>query len=325
MKNITSLALAGALTTAVASGAVTDPVGYSTTTLPAGQATLVSLTLHESAVATSTVTGVTATTFTDTSQDFTALLSSGATYILEINDGAGAGTLQVISAWSGDTLTTPEDISSFVTAGVTKYTLRPAATVSSIFGPNNEAGLTSTPTGNPGTYDEVLVVNALGSFDSYFYYDDGSFTQWYDSGFATVQDNPLVYTDAIYVRRIAGSPIDLVVSGEVKLTPTSFVISGGNNFVGGVYPVGSTLSTSGLKDSVAADADGSPPFADQVLVQQPNGSYITYFYYNDGSFEQWYDLGFGDGTNVDISGGFVLQSDTVAPKAGAIAVPPYTL
>ena len=302
--------------------AYTTPVGYTTASLPANQATLVGLTVHSPTKVAGVLDAVTATDVTDDDVDFVALLgASGAsspTYILELPDG----TIQEITSWTTNVLTTQQSLVPFVTPETTTYKLRKAATIADVFGANNSAGLKSSPTGNVGTYDEVLVLNAAGTaFISCFYYDDGSFTSWYDTSFNDVTNLPLIYADAIYVRRLAGDPVSLVVSGEVKTTPTNLTVLPGNTFASAINPAGTTLGNSGLKDFLVPDDGTVPADFDKVLVQQPNGAYITYNYYNDGSFESWYDASFNDATNVPITSGIVIQSQTATPKSAVINAP----
>lgn len=323
MKTFKYSLLAAALACGLANAqtAYTTPVGYTTVALPASQATYMSVNLHNPIVTSGILTGSTISSVTDSTADFTTDLVVGKTYVLELKNGTAEGVVQKITSFTGTELTTEDDISTFVVDNVTEYNLREAATVASIFGANNEAGLTATATGDPGTFDEILTINALGSFNTYFYYDDGVDTGWFDLDFNAVATAPLIYTDGLYVRRLAGSTINLVVSGEVKVVDTQYAILPGNTFAGSSNPVGSTLGNSGLSAFVTADNDGDPPYADQVLIQQANGAYLTYFYYDDGVDQGWFDSSFNDGNNVDISNGFIIQSSTASPKPAKVSLP----
>jgi hypothetical protein len=305
-----------------AATAYTTPVGYVTQTMPANASTLLGLTVQQPTIAAGVLTASSSTSVTDSKINFTTLLGASSatspTYILELP----GGVVQEIKTWSGSDLTTPDNISSFVTNGTTIYKLRKASTIADVFGATNSAGLTSTATGNLGTYDAVLVLNAAGTaFTSVFYYDDGTFHTWYDTNFNDMTNLPLVYPDAFYVRRIAGVSKDLVVSGEVKTTPTTLIIHPGNTFAGTVNPAGSTLGNSGLQNFVDPDNGAANDKFDKILIQQPNGAYTAYNYYNDGTFATWYDANFVDATTVPLSPGVVIQSQTVAPKNATINAP----
>ena len=302
--------------------AYTTPVGYVSLSMPANSATLLGLTLHQPTRAAGILDAESATSVTDNEVNFTTLLgASGAatpTYILELPNGV----IQEVMSWSSNTLTTSQNITSFVTPGTTTYKLRKASTISDVFGATNSAGLKATPTGDAGTYDEVLVLNAAGTaFVTAFYYNDGTFQTWYDTNFNDVSNLPLVYADALYVRRKSGLPLTLVNSGEVKTSATTITILPGNTFAGTVNPAGSTLGNSGLQNFVDPDNGVVGDAFDKVLIQQPNGSYVAYNYYNDGSFTSWYDANFVDAVNVPLSPGVVVQSATPTPKNATINAP----
>lgn len=135
---------------------VTLPAGYVTHKLKANQYNLIGLTLHNSAVAEGNFDLVAGVTLTDNDVDFTTLLTSGKRYILEILENTASpsieGTVQEVSSWTAHTLTTPDDIVTEGLASGAKYRIRPATTLQSIFGENNQAGLKE---GYSGTADLV--------------------------------------------------------------------------------------------------------------------------------------------------------------------------
>jgi hypothetical protein len=142
MKLNTYAFLAAALACGVANAqtAYTTPVGYVSIPMAPGQFTFGGLTLQSATVAAGVLSSSSASSVTASgSIDFTALLTPGSVYILELPDG----TIQEVTSWSGATLNTPEDISGVVTAGVTTFKLRQWATVAPVFGLSNSAGLTS--------------------------------------------------------------------------------------------------------------------------------------------------------------------------------------
>jgi hypothetical protein len=282
------------------------------------------LTLHEATKSAGIITGESATSVTVAGVDFVALLGTptdpGAppllTYVLELDDG----TIQEITSWTaGGVLNTPSDITSKVTPGTTTYKLRKAATISSIFGAANSLGLAPSSDGDPAAADKILIPNASNAFDTVFYYNDGAGTEgWLDDGGNLAADKVLLYPDGMYVQRVAGPPINLVVSGEVKTKPTGGVLGAGYNYLNAVVPTGVTLDQSGLKAYISHSSDGSPESADNVLIQTPGGTYTTCFYYNDGAgVEGWLDDGSNLAGEYVLDGGFLIYN-----RAG---IKPYTV
>jgi hypothetical protein len=114
----------------------------------------------------------------------------------------------------------------------------------------------------------------------------------------------------------------LVVSGEVKTSQTVLALQSGNNFVSSVYPVGSTFGNSNLSLSLAPSTDGDTAAADTILVPNPDGSYTTCFYYNDGTTQTWYDLDFNVVDTTPLTSGFVIQNKGIA-KNSTISSPSF--
>ena len=320
MKPIIPFALLGALFAVGAANAQssTTPVGYVTQTLVPNQFNLVGLTVHNPVVSAGVLDAESATSVSDTGVDFSALLTAGATYILELSDG----TIQEIAAWSGDTLTTPQDISAKVTPGTTSYKLRKASTVSDVFGATNSVGLTPTPDGNPSVADKILIPNASNGFDTVFYFNDGLGVEgWLDGDGNLAADKVISYPDGLFVQRVAGDPVNLVVTGEVKTTATAGVLVNGFNYLNAVAPVGLTLGTSGLQASLTASADGNPATADNVLLPNASGGYVTAFYFNYGQgVEGWLDSEGNLAADYDLEDGFLVLNRGAA-KAFSLSVP----
>jgi len=319
MKPIIPFALLGALfAVGAAQAASTTPVGYTTKALPPSQFTLVGLNVHSSVVSAGVLDAESATSVTDNEANFTTLLTAGSTYILELADG----TIQEVSAWSGSVLTTPNDITALVTPGTTTYKLRKAATVSDIFGATNSAGLGDDNDGSLAGTDFLLIPNAGGAFDTVYYFNDGAGTQgWFDTQGNPADTKLLSYADGFFVQRTAGSTINLVVTGEVKTVETDAVLTTGYNYVNGVAPVGLTLGTTGLQDFLAVDSTGDIATADLVLLQQPNGTYKTTYYFNDGAGTQgWFDDQGNPADGDAVEGGLLILNRTAA-KPYSINVP----
>ncbi len=308
------LAAAAASGLAFAQTATTTPVGYVTETLKAGQFNLLGLTLQTPAVASGVIDAESATSVTDTESNFSTLLTAGATYILEI-DG---GIVQEITSWSGGALTTPQNLTTFVTPGTTKFKIRKAPTVADIFGANNSAGLTATPDGDFNSADIIYIPNNTGGFDQVFY--DASTPGWVDLLFNDQANKPIVYMDGLLIQR-KGGDLNITLSGEVKLAPTVLVTSSQFTYVGGVYPVGSTLGNSNLAASIQKSPDGDFNSADLIYIPNGAGGYKVAFY--DDSTPGWVDLLFNDLTNEPLKSGFIIQRRSATPYNVTLTPPSY--
>lgn len=318
MKPIIPFALLCALATSTAPGAVTDPVGYVTVTLEPGIFNLVGVTLHQPVVASGTLESATASTVVDDTADFTSLTGP---LILELNDGSGV--IQEVTVQDATTLTTPEDISSFVTAGVS-YSVRQADTIDSIFGSDNsKANLVASPDGSDAGVDKVFVQTATGLQQFYYVDAPGTFEGWFD-GAGPAGDTVINYADGLYVQTVPTSTAtDFQIAGEVKTNPTSSVLQPGFNLVNAVAPAGLTLGNSGLGDFIEASPDGSSATADKVLIPDLNnpGSFTEYFYVNaPGTFVGWFD-GAGSADAVELTGPFFLRNVEGSVKPYTISAP----
>jgi hypothetical protein len=300
--------------------AYTTPVGYTTKTLKPNIFNLVGVTLHNPTVAAGVLDAETSApnTVTDNEVDFTATLTGGSTYILELADG----TVQEITSWAGSVLTTPDDISGFVTPGTTKYKLRKASTVSDIFGATNSAALTPSVDGDFTVNTDLVLIFNGASFDTIYYINDGGGTEgWFDDAGNPAESKVVAYPESLFVQRVAGSDIDLVVTGEVKTDGTNGVLAAGFNYLNGVAPAGMTLASSGLSSSVLASPDGDYTVVDNVLIQNTDGSYTTHFYIDDGGGTTgWFDDGGNSTDTAPLDGGFLLLN-VGGTKPYSIAAP----
>jgi hypothetical protein len=307
MKPLHSFAMLAAIAAvgqAFAADAVTTPVGYVTETLASGQFNLVGVTVHNPVLAAGVLTSADADSVEASSSDFGALLESGATYILEVE----GGVIQEITAWSGSSLTTPDDVSGFITTGETTFKIRKASTISDIFGAENSAGLLPTDSFDPSQSDIVLVPSSGGGFDSFFYSTFDGAEGWFNAGdFSPAANAPVVYTDSLLVQ-VRGSSLDLTISGEVKKDATSVFLGGGQfNYVGGIYPVGTTLMGSGLSATLQPTDAFDPSLADLVLVPIPGGGFNQYFYSSFDGAEGWFNAGdFAPSNDEALSSGLIV-------------------
>ncbi len=325
MKPIYSYALLAAFAAvgqASAVEAVTTPVGYVTETLRSGQFNLIGLTLHQTPSTAGILDAKSSTSVTDNDVNFTTLLTAGATYVLELSNG----TIQEITSWSGSVLTTPQNISSFVTTGTTTYVLRKARTISDTFGASNSAGLQSTAEFDPGQADIVFVPNGTGGSDQFFYSSAVGATGWFNAGdFSDGGNIPLVYTDGVTVLR-KGANLPLVISGEIKKTSTTYALLGGNfNSLGAIYPVGSTLASSNLSASLTGTDSFDPSLADNIYIPLSAGGYRVFFYSNAVGAEGWFDASdFSDGNPVALTSGISVLRRGVSVNATISAPSGYS-
>jgi hypothetical protein len=319
MKPYTYALLAVAAACGVASAqtsATTTPVGYVTTTLQPNKYNLMSLTLHNPTLAAGVIASATSNSVTVTGANFTSTLTAGKVYILELPNGI----IQEINAWTADSLTTSENISSYITGGTTKFKLREAATVSSVFGAQNSAGITSDGDEDPTNNDLLLIPNATGAFDTVYFFQSPDATGWFDLEGNPADNKVLNYADGLFVQRGAGQPINLVVTGEVKTTPTSTAINSGYNFLGQVVPTGISLADSQLSNVVSKATGEDLSQVDFVLKQNADGSYLTAYYFDSPDAQGWFDL---EGNQVDgliLDSGFLIQNKGAA-KLSTVAVP----
>lgn len=323
MKPIIPFALLGAFfAVGAAKAASTTPVGYVTETLQPNRFNLVGVSLHNTVVAAGVLDSSTGSSVTDAAVNFSTTLAAGQKYILEITNGSGQGTVQLISSWTIDTLTTPEDISGSVVNNVTTYALRKVSTVSDIFGATNSAGLTASPDGDFSIVDRILILNDGGGFDTVYYFNDGAGTEgWFDADGLDASNKPIIYSDGFYVQRVAGAPLPLVVSGEVKTTETDGVLSSGFNYMSSVAPVSLTLGTSGLENFLSSSPDGDFSLVDNVLIPLPSGAFKTCYYFDDGAGTVgWFDADGLDASGEAMTSGFLIQNRGVA-KPFSIDVP----
>ena len=308
MTTLKSVAIAAGLASSAFGQATSPVVGYETISINPGF-NVVGLRLHEKPVASGTFEAVTTTSAQDEGADFSAI-SGTETFILEIEDGTGVIQEITSASISGDTITVA-DLTGV--ANGASYTIRPSATLASVFGLNGET-LTAGFFGPAGA-DQIQLFNGV-SFDS-FYYDSGS-AAWQDvtAPFGAAIDPlsvDLVYVDGIVINGAGSS--ELVVAGDLKADTSEVTLVPGSNFISSVGPVGQTLLT-----AYGADAPGlsqgffGPAGADQIQIF--NGVSFDSFYYDSGS-AAWQDVTapFGaavDPSTVTLPSGYVINANAAS-------------
>lgn len=265
--------------------AFSKPSGYVTHPLSQGF-NPVGFTLQLPATTSGILTGLSATNITDSGKNFSSLLVAGALYTLEITSGSGTvnGLVTEVSQWTGSQLTTTDNL---VAAGVpssSTYTLRKAGTLQEIFGTTESVLTKNNAVGNA---DVVWVPDGGGGYTRYHQRGDGSWRNA-NTGATPVNNTPLVFLDGVFIQRRGVTPVDLVLTGTVKTTPTISSLTSGFNFYATVYPVGSTLQNLGVDDNLTKNnAVGN---ADVVWIPNGLGGYERYHMRSDGS---WRNAGTG--------------------------------
>jgi len=276
------------LGTAAAQESVSKPVGYETLNYTAGFNYL-GLRLVEAPVASGPSTTVDALVVTVADGVADALVAD-TTYIFEVTSGDALGAVTTVASFDADadTLTLADDISGdFVDAD--EFIVRPADTLDSVFGTDNDvansgAGLVST--GSFGTCDQIWVPDGAGSFGKYAFVQGNPFagipTGWKNAAGDEIApaDIDLVYTDGIIINGAAAG--DVVVSGSVKLEPVSLALTTTFNYVSSVFPAGLTLAESELENTLTST--GSFGTSDQLWLSDGAGGFTKYAYVQGNPF-----------------------------------------
>ena len=199
---------------------------------------------------------------------------------LEITSGAATlnGTVTEIVTFSGSTLNTVDNLSTAGAIIGTTYTLRKAPTLAEAFGTTNSVLAKSN---SINSADVLHVPSGGGQYTRYHQRTDGDWRNATTNTINGVNNTPLIYLDGVFLERKSATPIDLVLTGEVKTTPTISSIVNGFNLLGTVYPAGSTLQTLGLENDLVGN--NSINNADIVHIPTGNGTYARYHLRTDGA------------------------------------------
>lgn len=324
MKKLLPFAVAAALCAPLSFGQATSkPVGYETFELTNGF-NVVGLRLHSPVDATGSLTGVSGNTVTDSEADFSGL-DSETTYLFEIVDDASPlnGAVVQVSSNSTDSLTLEQDLAALGLTTGTSYQVRAAKTINDVFGEDNSFGLDGTDDFDINNADVIYLPNSSGGLNRYYFSTsqiDG-FGGWFSSDSLPSGDVPIVYTSGILIQKRAGSPIDFVVTGSVKLSDTLVTLGENFTYISSVAPAGSTLSNSGLENFVDGTDDFDPNNADVVYIPTATG-FNRYFFSTstiDG-FGGWFSTDSVPSGDVEFTGG-VLVLNRGAAKGALLSVP----
>ena len=244
------------------------------------------LRLHPSPIAEAQVLSVTSgSAVVEVGVDVVSLLVSGTPFIFEVDSGSAVGSVVKIDAFdlSTGTVTLSEDLSAGLGAD-DWFTIRPSATLASVFGADNSAGL-DEGAGGPGGADQIYLPVQGGGFLKYYYYNDPFFgaTGWKDIETGVTVDPHQVaifYPDGLLINGGGVANNSFAVAGTLKLSQTNYTLTSGFNYLSSVFPTGSTLASMfGVDNSAGLNhGNGGTGGADQVWLPDGLGGFERYYY-----------------------------------------------
>ena len=293
--------LSAVITVSAQDTAVTKPVGYHTETILGDAFTLLGINVGNAVAAAGDFDADAAT---DNDVDFTTLLTAGTPYTVQ---NLSTGVSASVTGFDATSLTTTLSVSSG-----DSYEVRADATISSIFGATNEAGLGE---GDSGSADVIWIPQ-----------DDGSFRQiyraqavppfqaagWAEIGAAGDAASVVIPFDVgIFIQRRQADPVDIVFVGHVRTSATTVnLLADKFNFVNRVLPVGITLGDSDI-ETAPSWQDGDSGSADIIWLPNGAGGYDQYYYAAAVPPFQaagWAQVGAaGDKSGVELTAGYAVQ------------------
>lgn len=189
----------------------------------------------------------------------------------------------------------------------TTYLIRPHWTLASLFGPANEAGLTS---GFLPVADEVVVRDAeFQQYLNYYFKDGGLGGSGWRSAASLYNDQtnaPLSYSEGLIARRHPGDAITLGVTGDLPEGPSLIRVYEGLNLIANPYPFAFD-SLSDLIPGSAGPLQGAAPASTADWLYLPLNGELTALYFNTTS-DSWL---IAEGPQADTAPNF--GSDPVLP------------
>ena len=276
----------------------TVPSGFFTLNIPAGTGTASTISAlsfplrgysNVDGKVTGVVTGITASTITDSNARWTpGQLSIPATpYLIEFLTGSAAGRTFLLSISTNNSATTvtldpndsiqTPDLTALVSVGA-QYQIIPADTISSIFGTPTSTGVVGG-NGNSTNADQITILTAGWTN----YYFDTSTTPGHWLRVAqphTSGDNIVIRPDSgVYFSRFGTTPMTLTVAGQVPIVARQSLIPNGKpSSYGTSWPVDQTLSACNFQNIPGWVASSSVSTADTFVFFSPTAGWQTYFY-----------------------------------------------
>jgi len=293
-----------------------DIVGYTTINVraktgAANALSFVSLNVHRPAVFKGTVAGKTVdvsnrTTLVCPSATLTpnGFVAPGSKCYVRLTSGDNAGQIGEIVSNTDSGITIAQNWDSIVDT-TTTFEVRPYWTLSTAF--PSGGGLAGGTSGT--TADNVTVINpTTGAADAFFY--NSSVSQW-RKGVTDNSNYNIPPGSGILISRKSGTPVNIVIVGEVLKGPVQQNVLAGSTtvqkttFIANPYPLASkTLATSGLYTGVASTGlvgGTSGTTADNLIIYDPVTGVASSYFYNT-SVSQW-RKGVTDSSNVTIPDG----------------------
>ena len=298
-KTLSLLAIASLFTLSSLSAVETDPVGYVTETIKPASFNLIGINLSSPVASTGVFESAAGNTLTDDQADFTTSLDSGSDYVLKItNGGSELGMNTGVTASSGTTVTTDDDISSVVTA-TTQYEIRKVLTVADIFGASNDIELQGASAGDTSSSDVIWIPDGNGGYTQVYY---NSVARGFPpltvgwkttlTGNSDASSTPLYFTSGLFIqvqRSAFGASEagvdpgdltskDIVISGSVIVNNSQVAIETGFNAVSRVFPGDLTLADTAFDTELASAVAGNTTDADIIWAPDGSGGYTQYYY-----------------------------------------------
>ena len=307
--NFSALVLCFSLSLIQAQSVSTPIVGFNTTTIKgtgtSGQpsfASFVPVNLAKAPVLKASATALgTTVTFAGSTISSNLNPSDGyPSHYLLLNTGSGAGLLSDITSYTSSTVTTADDLSTYLTTPATASII-PHTKLSDVLGTG--AGLKITGGSSVNAADNVQLVDATGNMKVY-YYKSGIGAGWKSSSNSDATGSVVYPNESILVFRKQTSNVSVTQTGSVAEQATKAVINQNLNGISSGFPVAMTLSnlTSVLAGGTSVGG------ADNVLVANPTTGKLDVVYYKTGIGAGWKtSANVNANATQDISDGFVVK------------------
>lgn len=290
------------------------------------------LRFHRRAVATGQVTEVTSGNHViGLPAEVLEPLMLGEFYLFEVDSGNALGAVIPITSYNKTTgtITLNDDLSNDLEIW-DHFTIRPSATLASVFGATNESGMGASASATAA--DQIWFPDGFGGFEQYHFYNanfSGPVNKWYSivNGLSGQEVNPhqipIYYPEGIIIK--GNSTVNsFKVSGVLKRTPTTHVIQPHSyHYVSSIYPAGGTIESM-FGSNNEAGVIGN----DVVFIPSLTGSNLIAYTYQDLSI---FGLGayWMQGSNqIDPSqisfnqhSGYVLLSSAANPRTITVDSP----
>ena len=343
--SIAAIVLAGTIASSSAQNATTDPVGFITMNITAGtgaakKISLISAPLLDVASingsVTGSLTGVTSTTLSCTSANWTAgALSQAATpFLIQITSGNATGHILLISTTTNNTDSTitinsddvtaaNSNISSLGIAVGDSFKVIPCDTLSTFLGTPATTGVLGNTT--PATADTVIMmVNGISS--TYFY--SSTLARWTKNalGSADSSNVPIRPNAGFQYCRLGSSALSLTVTGSVPtIARKAPVKNSGITYLASFFPSDVTLSSTGLQNLSNWTTGASASVADTITIFSTG---LSSTYYHNGTNWVKNALGSANSDSLVIPAGssvLINQRGTATLSSSFSQAIPYSL